>query len=214
MKFHLCFFLIASLFGFTETWAGQPTTAIRKARNLALGSEVTVSGAVTVLPGTFSSSSNDQGFAIHDQTAGIYVSLQKRIKLRLGQTVLVAGILGESDGRLQLVPPSSSEVHSLHEKTLLISTGSVGESTVGSLVTIEGAITKTGVNQDAPYGSFVFLDDGSGLAKVYLNASTNIDSHAAYLKKGRRIRVTGYINQFGSGYEIDPRSRQDIVPLK
>lgn len=85
---------------------------------------------------------------------------------------------------------------------------------MGPLVALKGTIAIKGVIPDSPFGSFLFLDHGSGLAKAYLNASTNIDPFAAYLKEGRKVGVTGFINQYGSGHEVQPRSKQDLVPLK
>ena len=66
------------------------------------------------------------------------------------------------------------------------------------------------VEDDPPYGWKVFIDDGSGLAQIYLNASTNIDSQSPLFKPGRKIRVTGFGNQYGAVYEVDPRSRRDV----
>ena len=48
--------------------------SIAEARSLPLGTIVTIDGSVTVPSGAFSSSTFDQGFAIQDQTGGIYVS--------------------------------------------------------------------------------------------------------------------------------------------
>lgn len=70
------------------------------------------------------------------------------------------------------------------------------------------------VEDDLPYGYKVFIDDGSGPAQIYLNASTNIDSRAPLYKPGRKIRVTGFGNQYGATYEVDPRSRRDVRAVR
>ncbi len=199
---------------FADVFGGQPTAPIRKVRADALGSEVTISGIVTVAPGTQSSSSGDQGFAIQDQTAGIYVSLQNRMNLKLGQKVSVTGILAKSNEKLQVVPVSSVAVRLLREPSLVLKSGDLGESTAGYMVTIEGTITEKGLIADDPYGAYFFLDDGSGPGKVYLNASTNINSNAPLFKAGTTLRVTGFGNQYGSNYEVDPRSKIDIVVIR
>ena len=54
---------------------GPKAISIAQARSLPLGTEVTIDGLVTVASGTFSSSTFDQGFAIQDNTGGIYVSV-------------------------------------------------------------------------------------------------------------------------------------------
>lgn len=215
MKSVLDLFLMTTLaLACADIFAGEPSTPIRKVRADALGSEVTISGIVTVAPGTQSSSSGDQGFALQDQTAGIYVSLQNRINLKLGQKVSVTGILAKSNEKLQVVPASSAAVRLLHEPSLVLKTGDLGSSTAGYIVTIEGKITEKGLIADDPYGAYFFLDDGSGPGQVFLNASTNINSNAALFKAGARLRVTGFCNQFGSKYEVEPRSKSDILAIR
>lgn len=156
---------------------------------------VTVLGLVTVPSGAFSSSSDDQGFAIQDQTGGIWISVKKNPRLRLGQRVRVTGTLGTSAGKLQLVPTSNSGVEPLPGTQLRVATGQVGAATLGFVITIEGTVTDQGVVEDKPYGYKVFLDDGSGIAQVYLNRTTDIDPHAPHFKPGRKLRVTGFGNQ-------------------
>jgi DNA/RNA endonuclease YhcR with UshA esterase domain len=201
------------LFAATLEAAAPPYIPIASARDQAQGTTVTVMGLVTVPSGDFRSSSADEGFAIQDQTAGIWVSVKKNLRLRLGQRVVVTGTLGESAGKLQIVPADPAQVKPLPGNQLLVATGSIGTATLGDLVTIEGTITQSGVVADLPYGYKVFLDDGSGAAQVYLNASTDIDPHAPYLKPGRKLRVTGFGNVYDTSYEVDPRWRRDIVPL-
>lgn len=188
---------------------------IAAARTQAQGTAVTVLGLVTVPPGDFRSSSEDWGFAVQDQTGGIWVSVTQDLGLRVGQKVLVTGTLGTSAGKLQLVPASPSNVSVQRgEGGLRVATGQVGAATLGYVITVEGAVTDQGVVADLPYGYRVFLDDGTGPVQVYLNASTNIDPAAPYLKPGRVLRVTGFGNQYDTTYEVDPRSRKDIVPVR
>jgi DNA/RNA endonuclease YhcR with UshA esterase domain len=179
------------------------------ARQQAQGATVTVLGLVTVPSGDFTSSSSDEGFAIQDQTAGIWVGSTKNQHLKIGARVLVTGTLGTSAGKLQIAPTS---IEPLPGSALRVATGQVGTATLGYIVTIEGTITQSPV-ADLPYGYKLFVDDGSGAAQVYLNASTNIDPRAPSLKAGRRLRAIGFGNQYNTTYEVDPRSRQDLVPL-
>ena len=205
MRYALVFLFSFSLFAETPSYI-----PIAAARTQATGSTVTVIGLVTVPSGAFSSSSADQGFAIQDQTAGIWVSVAKNPKLTMGQKVQVTGVLGISAGKLQIVP---SDFQKLPGNRLTVATGQVGTPTLGYIVTIEGTITSQGVVADLPYGYKLWIDDGSGPAQVYLNATTNINSQAPYLKAGKRLRVTGFGNQYDTTYEVDPRSKQDLTPL-
>jgi DNA/RNA endonuclease YhcR with UshA esterase domain len=193
--------------------AGPNYIPIATARVQAQGTTVTVMGFVTVASGDFRSSSADEGFAIQDQTAGIWVSVKKDLGFKVGQRVLVTGTLGQNVGKLQIVPDSPADVEALPGVKLRVATGQVGMATLGYLISVEGTITQDGVVADLPYGYKVFLNDGSGVVQVYLNASTNIDPRAPYLKPGRQLPVTGFGSQYNTTYEIEPRYRRDLEPV-
>jgi len=193
--------------------AGPNYIPIVTARDQAQGITVAVMGLVTVPSGEFRSSTGDEGFAIQDQTAGIWISVKKNLKFKVGQRVLVSGTLGQSFGKLQIVPNSLADIEALPGVKLRVATGQVGMATLGYLISVEGTITQDGVVDDLPYGYKVFLDDGSGVAQAYLSASTNIDPRAPYLKPGRQLRVTGFGSQYNTTYEIEPRDRRDMEPI-
>jgi DNA/RNA endonuclease YhcR with UshA esterase domain len=193
--------------------AGPNYIPIAAARTQAQGTSVAVMGLVTVPSGNFRSSSEDEGFAIQDQTAGIWISVKKDLRFEIGQRVLITGTLGQSVGKLQIVPNSPADVEALPGVRLRVATGQVGVATLGYLISVEGTITQDGVVADLPYGYKVFLNDGSGVAQVYLNASTNINPRAPYLKPGRQLRVTGFGSQYNTTYEIEPRDRRDLEPV-
>ena len=180
---------------------------VAEARQQAQGT-VTVLGLVTVPSGDFHSSSEDEGFAVQDQTGGIWVSLKKDLGLKAGQRVEVTGTLGTSAGKLQLTADPSA-VKRLPGNGLRIATGHVGTATLGFLITVEGKVTQA-VEKDLPYGYKLFIDDGSGAAQIYLNKSTDIDPKSPLFHVGSRIRVTGFGNQYNSTYEVDPRSQRDL----
>jgi DNA/RNA endonuclease YhcR with UshA esterase domain len=204
-------FILGALWSALALAAPPPYIPVAEARQQAQGT-VTVEGLVTVPSGDFRSSSEDNGFAIQDQTGGIWVSLQKNLNLRLGQRVQVTGTLGQSNQKLQIaVDPADVKV--LPGKELRVATGHVGPATLGFLITVEGALTEP-VQKDAQYGYKVFIDDGTGQAQVYINSTTDIDPRAPWLKPGRTIRVTGFGNQYDTAYEVDPRSQKDIRPVR
>ena len=193
--------------------AGPNYIPIVTARGQPQGSTVAVMGLVTVASGDFRSSSGDEGFAIQDQTAGIWISVKKNLNFKIGQRVLASGILGESFGKLQIVPNSVADVEALPGAKLRVATAQVGRATLGYLISVEGTITQDGVVNDLPYGSKVFLNDGSGAVQVFLSASTNIDPRALDLKPGRQLRVTGFGSQYNTTYEVEPRNRRDLEPI-
>jgi hypothetical protein len=93
-----------------------------------------------------------------------------------------------------------------------VRTGSVGESTEGSLVRAVGVITQ-GPIDDLPFGHKLFIDDGSGAITVYVNLATNVDVQP--LAVGQLIEVTGFSSRFTDHYEIDIRGPQDLAqPVK
>ena len=195
------------------TAAGPNYIPIAAARTQPQGTTVAVMGLVTVPSGNFRSSSEDEGFAIQDQTAGIWVSVKKDLGFEVGQRVLVTGTLGQSVGKLQIVPNSPAGIEVLRGVRLRVTTGQVGMATLGYLISVVGTITQDGVVDDLPYGYKVFLNDGSGVVQVYLSASTNINPRAPYLKPGRQLRVTGFSSQYNTTYEIEPRNRRDLEPI-
>lgn len=136
--------------------AGPNYIPIAAARTQAQGTTVAVMGLVTVPSGNFRSSSEDEGFAIQDQTAGIWISVKKDLRFEIGQRVLITGTLGQSVGKLQIVPNSPADVEALPGVRLRVATGQVGVATLGYLISVEGTITQDGVVADLPYGYKVF----------------------------------------------------------
>src|SRR5678815_1917543 len=155
--------------------ADPKTITIAEARSLPLGTIVTIDGVVTVPSGAFSSSTFDQGFAIQDRTAGIYVSTSDNLGFALRQQVRVTGTLADTvlPGLLVLVDVTDVKAHGSGPKVqpLPVATGAVGEATEGKLVTITGTITQPIVN-DLPFGFIIFVNDGSGAINVFVTAST------------------------------------------
>jgi hypothetical protein len=193
-----------------ETLERQPIE-IGAARQLPVGTVVTVEGSVTVPSGLLSSGGTlDQGFAIQDHTGGIYVSVATNLGLELRQRVLVTGALASANGFLILVPASTGDVEvrgrGPRVKPLWLRTGSVGPANQGLLVRVVGVITQP-VAPDPPFGNQVVVDDGSGAVRIFVNASTGID--VSGLAPGLLLSVTGLSDEFDTP-EIDPRFQSDL----
>lgn len=188
--------------------------AIAEARRLALGTMVSVEGSVTVPPGTFKSSISDEGFALQDTSGGIYIRMSAHLGLSVHERVRVTGKLAESNGLLAIVPDSVAAVRSLGRGPEVvpqrISTGKVNETTEGRLVRVKGTITRA-IASDAPYGSRLFINDGTGEIQVYVSASSKID--LSRLQPGQRVRVVGFSGQYKDHYEVEPRTQADITQL-
>jgi DNA/RNA endonuclease YhcR with UshA esterase domain len=191
--------------------------SIAEARSLPPGTVVTVEGSVTVPSGTYASSTFDQGFAIQDETAGIYVSTAENPNLNFNHDVQVTGVVGDDGFGLTVIRPASlADVVKLPGASAVeptpLATGDVSEATEGLLVEITGTLSRPIVN-DLPYGYQVFVDDGSGETQIFIAASTGINPFTIpFLQKGAAITAVGYSGQFLGQYEVLPRHRGDIRP--
>jgi DNA/RNA endonuclease YhcR with UshA esterase domain len=205
-----------ALFALTLTLAAPPAaaTTIAEARALPAGTSVTVEGWVTVPPGVFASASlEDQGFAIQDATDGIYVSIGTKLPLAVNRRVRVTGETRDLIGVRHLLVTGAADVAALrgarHVAAEPVATGDVGEETEGRLVSITGTLTR--VEDDAPYGHQLFVNDGSGEVKSFVHTSTGIDVNGIpWLRAGARVTIIGLSSQFDASFEVDPRFRGDI----
>jgi DNA/RNA endonuclease YhcR with UshA esterase domain len=185
--------------------------SIAAARALPPGTVVTVEGSVSVPSGAFKSATDDQGFAIQDESGGIYVRTDAHLGLRGSQRVRVSGRLADNYGQLILVPAHANHVKARGRARIIqarrVSTGHINEATEGYLVRVIGRITKP-VENDLPYGYRVFIDDGSGEVQAFIHRTTGIRVQS--LQPGLHISVTGFSGQYEDHYEVMPRAPSDI----
>jgi len=202
---------LAASLAFAPALSATPATVdIATARSLPIGSVVTLKGSVTTPSGAFASSFFDEGFGLQDKTGGIYVSTADNPGVAPREKATVTGQLADSGGLLILVPASDGDVVPLGRgpeiAPLFVATGSIGEATEGLLVRVVGTIVQP-VEPDLPFGYKVFVDDGTGPIRVFVNTTTGID--VSGLAQGQVVAVTGFSGQF-IDYEIDPRFPADI----
>jgi hypothetical protein len=191
---------------------------IAEARSLPAGTVVTVQGSVTVPSGDFSSSTFDQGFAIQDESGGIYVSTSENAGLNFHRRVRVTGVVGDDGFGLTVLRPASlADVQRVggasRVEPLPVETVEVSEATEGLLLEVTGRVTR--IIDDLPFGYKVFIDDGSGETQVFIPASTGVNPFKIpFVKVGSRITAVGYSGQFLAEYEVLPRFRGDIHKAK
>lgn len=196
-------------------------TTIAEARAKKLGELAKVEGYVSVAPAVFYSATGDLGFAIQDETAGIYINVYDTIPAPLGSKVRALGVLLDVAGQKVLASGADSiEVLPDPKQDVLpkdIQTGSLGESTEGLLVRVKGPITKAPVDDKANgqyYGVTTAVNDGSGEAKIYvpIYGKTQMPLiNTATLTVGTTVEITGFAQQYNTTYEIDPRLSSDMV---
>lgn len=175
------------------------------ARTLNKGSTITIQGVVTVPPGTFS----EHYFYVTDDSGGmqIYSSKKDLPPLALGDKISVVGRLSQANGLPRVNIASARAIDILATKQILeqenMALGDIDESTAGKLVTVTGEITDVKGNQ-------LYLDDGETEGVVYLKTATHIDR--SRLKAGTNLQIAGIVEQTKNGWQIWPRSNEDIKP--
>jgi hypothetical protein len=181
----------------------RAATPIATARAQAIGSQVMVDGVVTVAPRTF-----DDGFALQDASGGIYVARALDQAIELGSRVRVWGTLAAPDQRI-MVEPTALQItgQASAPAPLEVATGGVGPATEGRLIAVRGRVAGAIVD-DPPWGSKLYVNDGSGPLLVFIAAATSID--APRYGAGQELRIVGFSGRFGDHTEVLPRGPSDI----
>ncbi|MCY1047714.1 DNA-binding protein [Corallococcus sp. bb12-1] len=193
--------------------ACSDATPIAEARDQGTGAEVTVEGYVSMQPGAFVSALGDEGFALQDDTGGIYVKLDPKQSFGLGAHVRVSGTLDEQN-QLRILKAVAGDVKLLSGTKQVsaaeVTTGGVNESVEGELISVTGAITQA-FQDDSPYGYKLYINDGSGEVQVFVHVSAGFDKAALQaLTVGQRLRVVGLAAQYETTYEVAPRAPSDL----
>jgi len=194
---------VFSVFGVASAAGGS----IQAARESPEGTVVTVEGVVSVPSHTLEP--NDSGFAIQSGKYGIYIHDSLGGDYDLGQKVSVTGVVGNNFGEVYGVYPSAIHAngHRPVPAAKPVDTGDVNESTEGRLVRVRGTVLDAVVD-DAPYGWFFHVDDGSGSLSVFVYTGSGIDT--SDIEPGDELEVTGFSGQFIDHYELNPRFQSDI----
>ncbi len=192
----------------------QVAASIGEFRQWPDGAWITVAARVSVLPNTFS----PRTLHLQDASGGVTVYLGRNDwpPLALGQTMQVLGYLRHRSGELQLYVRNGWHVHPGPAADLApvppmaVTTGQIGEATEGRLVTVTGQVTQV----DA---SALWLDDGSGPARVFFAAATGLPRPPAQV--GQTWRVIGAVVEATSSdatapnYRLQPRSAADVAQI-
>jgi DNA/RNA endonuclease YhcR with UshA esterase domain len=189
-------------------------TPISQARGGDTGSTVTIEGAVSVAPGAFASALGDEGFALQDDSGGIYVKVAQKLDFGLNARVRVKGTLDEQN-KLRILKAEPADVETLQGtqqvQPVTVPTGEVNESREGRLVRVSGNVTQT-FQDDSPYGYKLYINDGTGEVQVFVHVSAGLDKAALQaLTAGQRITVVGLAAQYETTYEVAPRQPSDLT---
>ena len=193
---------------------GPAATPIAAARGNASGTTATVEGYVSVPPGAFVSALEDEGFAVQDDTGGLYVKVKEKQAFGLNAHVRVSGTLDEQNQLriLKAVPADIATLSGTRSVTAKdVGTGAVNETVEGQLIRASGNITQT-FTDDSPYGYKLYINDGSGEVQVFVHVSAGFDkAKLQALTAGQRITVVGLAAQYDTTYEVAPRQASDLT---
>lgn len=171
---------------------------------MAKDTMVAVEGQVTAPPGIF----DEKTFYVQDSTAGImvYLSQGQPPTLIEGDWVRVTGVTWDYYGVREIKVAEAGDIQRLGKgeplEPTMIKTGEVDEAHEGLLVQIIGEVTGWG-------RSALYLDDGSGEAKVYIKKATGIER--PWVEKGEIYSVIGIVSQYKDEHELLPRYQSDIA---
>jgi hypothetical protein len=191
--------------------ASPRQVSVLEARHLPRGSWVQIKGHVTVVPGVLS----ERVMYLQDSHSGTRVYLPKDHSLDVleGERLEVTGRVRDYHGEMQISVAQKQDVRSLGKtkqvNPLPIATGSVAEPYEGMLVRLDGAVAAL------EGGSAVWVDDGTGWARVYQDPDAPIDRHL--LEIGQQLGVVGVVSQYEyaelgrPGYRLLPRRTADLL---
>ncbi|GEM_PF-5386988 len=156
---------------------------------------------------------------IQDRTAGIMVTAPAIIfPVSTGDLLEVKGVLRQKNGMTYIRARSYSIIESHVYKTqpvFLNFSNEKGELYEGRLVQVEGTVLKTDIIQA---GKYLMLNlENNNILYVFIPAGSTKKFDLSTYPPSSRVKVTGILNQFdqtppyNSGYQIYPRSPDDIV---
>ncbi|HSN75398.1 MAG TPA: lamin tail domain-containing protein, partial [Anaerolineae bacterium] len=177
---------------------------IAHARSLPDRTRLTLEGQVTVLPNVFA----DDEIYMEDASGGMRVYLRSAEwpPLSEGQWVRVNGRLDTFYEERQIALTRIDDIKTLQPAApalpLPIRTGEMNEAYEGRLVQLSAPVT--GYWKETT----LYLDDGSGEARVTIKAATRI--RRPYVNIGEVWTVVGVVSQSESGYRVLPRRETDL----
>jgi len=175
--------------------------ALREVHSLKVGSRIQTNGQVVSLPNALGSS------VVYLSGSGIRVFLASGTwpELALGDIVNITGEVGSYHNETQIKITGPDDISVTGQGALpspgRIETGDVGEETEGHFVLVSGVVTSS-------EGDTFFIDDGSGVARIYIMDTTGIEKPK--MRKGDIAVVRGIVSQFNDNYRVLPRMTGDI----
>jgi len=194
--------------------AGQ-SISISEARRAVEGTKVVLRAQVTSPPHLLGS----RTMYVQDATAGLraYIEHGDYPLLNIGDWTLLTGVMAERQGECQIRVYAAYDIVVLGPGAppapALVKTRDAGEENEGRLVRVKGVV-------ESKSGDYLYINDGSGTARVYIRDATAIDKSP--FEKGNSAEVVGIVSQwdesipYDEGYRLMPRYQGDLqlVPVQ
>jgi hypothetical protein len=197
-----------------------------------------VEGRARSASGRFAASYASQGFNLNDGTGGLFIAtpkdsdleVQRGDRLRVtGTSGCVWGTLSLTDVIVEEAPDKGPVVFAPRQVGQLAHAPSIDggpevtpnwcdclnpfSATEGEVITVRGTAVAD-LADDGEYGFKLFLDDGTGVAQIFIDAKSGVrvkKIRDSLLTQGEDLCVTGVVGQFaGVGFELLPRTTRDI----
>ena len=197
-----------------------------------------VEGRARSASGRFAASYSSQGFNLNDGTGGLFIATPEDsdFEVERGERVRVTGTSGCKSGTLSLTdviveeaPDKGPVVFAPRQVGQLTYPPSIEgdpevtpnwcdcltpfSATEGDVITVRGTAMADLADDDI-YGFKLFLDDGTGVAQIFIDAKSGVrvkKIRSRLLVEGEDLCVTGVVGQFaGVGFELLPRTTRDI----
>lgn len=178
--------------------------ALSEVREQDKGTLITTTGTVAVLPEILGT----QYFYIVDESAGVQIFMSKKDfpDLVVGDLLRITGQVSEAYGETRVNVQNKSQIERMeHGQVPLaqsIELASITESFEGALVKNTGQVTDV-------KASYMYIDDGTAEIKVYFKRGTGITRDD--VKLGSTVKITGIVSAVQGGYQILPRSKDDLL---
>ena len=178
--------------------------SISEVKNLAKGIWVRVRGFVSTPPKVLS----DKVFYIFSEESGIQIYSSKGDfpEINSGDFVEIVGKTSEANNEKKINIYSTDNIEILDAdfppEPKIIKTGEINEALEGSLVKIEGQVSRSA-------GNVFYVNDGSGEIKIYIRSATGIKKPKTL--KGTWVAIAGIVSETSTGYRILPCFQEDVL---
>ncbi len=184
---------------------------VQQVKELDVGTRVMLTGVVAVEPHIFGS----QYFYLMDTASSSYAGVQVYMysknfpSLDVGDRVQVVGEVSQTSGQKRIKVKDQEDFTIFDNQgelsPQLFEVGAIGEEVVGSFLSVQGEVTEK-------KSKYIYVDDGTDEVQVYGKAGLSLDF--SELSVGGHVQIAGILIQTKNGYQLLPRTKEDIQKIE